>query len=314
MPNKKDRNERMRKINRLLLFLIFTTSFLSSCGLNAASSPAEPLNTSLRAHNEKTLLDIMQDACGSTMEAYCYVDMDNDGKEELIGTYLNQEFLYSTWYCSSDGETCLEVHTNSTCYEGGCSICPIPLGNETHVAINAYNWFGDAKNFAILSLHDSEIETIVSDVWGNIYTNEAGDILLGIEAYDAFYDAEYDFFIWHSWKDTYLYYDGYTYKQFGATPITEEEFLQFENAAEILASIRGGNTYYNMDDKVKLELSYWIRKNGILHIQCAQYDSDGDIYFSYYTMRYQDNVITVDYEDCREGQMAESLSTIEATY
>ncbi len=304
----------MKRAIYTMVFCTFTVLFLSSCIPKTASSPAEPLNLGIKVHREKTLLDIMQDTCGSPMEAYCYVDMDNDGKDELIGTYLNEDFLYSTWYCSSDGQTCLEVHTNSTYYEGGCSIWPISLANETHVAINAYNWFGDDKNFSILSLRDSEIETIVSDVWGNVYVNEAGDILLGIEAYDAFYDAKYDFFIWHSWKDTYLYYDGNTYKQYGATLITEEDFLQFENAAEVLAFIRGGNTYYNVDDMVKLELSYWIRKNGILHIQCAQYDSNNNIYFSYYTMRYQDNVITVDYEDCREGQMAESFTFIEATY
>ncbi len=313
----------MKKAIFTFIFFTISTLFLSSCLPKPAAPDAGYMDASKKSHNEKTLLDIMQEACGSTMEAYCYVDMDNDGKDELIGTYLNEDFLYSTWYCSSDGQTCLEVHTNSTCYEGGCSIWPISLENETHVAINAYNWFGDDKNFSILSLHDSEIETIVSDVWGNVYVNEAGDILLGIEAYDAYYDAGIEDFIWHSWKDTYLYYDGNTYKQYGATLITEEEFLQFENAAEILAFIRGDNTYYSirgdnaypiMDDTIKLELSYWIRKNGILHIQCAQYDSDGNIYFSYYTMRYQDNVITVDYGDCRKGQMAESFTSIEATY
>lgn len=271
---------------------------LSGCGNAAALSESE-------------LLDRMQDACGNPIEVHAFVDMDHDGREELIGICKNTN-TYDIWYCSSNGKICRKLNEEYISYDE-CCIELLPFENETHLVVNAYNHIGTGKEFYIFALQDKTIHTLVSN-YGYVYMDEAGDILLDIEAYDGMYDPDIDDTILHTWKDTYLYYDGTAYKQYGAKELSEKEFLKFENAEAILTSIRTEHTPYSLENTERLEFSYFQRSNGILHIQCAQYETDGYIYYYYYTMRYEDNRILADFADCQDGQMGEQFTNIEATY
>ena len=233
---------------------------------------------------ETKLLAIMQHAAGCEMETWAYVDMDDDGSEELIGVCREDgSWCYQTWYCSSDGETCMQVHENNQ----GMDACRIELLE-----------------------FDNDISCLLSNKYGYVYMTEEGDIILDVEAYDAMYDVDFGF-SGHTWKDTYLYYDGKTYREYGATSLTEDEFLQYENAELLKDMIAGQLT---QDDTEMLEYFYLLRKNNILHIQCNVYNSYGSVNYGYYTVRLSGNVLDEQLGEYTEGRMASSFSDLEVTY
>lgn len=184
---------------------------------------------------EEKLLSITQAAAGQQLEDYVYVDMDHDGQKELIGSYPDEDNVYQTWYCSSDGETCCLVHQNNQSWDH-CKIELLEFEDETHVVINAAALMGIWKNYSIIALEDKEISILVSNEYGYVYRNEDGDIVLDVEAYDGMYDPDFGMYC-HTWKDTYLYFDGKSYKEYGATKITEVEYLSYENAQAIKDAI-----------------------------------------------------------------------------
>lgn len=259
---------------------------------------------------EKELLAIMEAAAGRQIEHCVYVDMDHDGAEELMGVCTDDDDRYNVWYCSSDGSLCKAVHRNDDWMED-CEFQLLDLGRETHVVLNAYRMMGTVKNFTILGLQNHDINCILSNQYGYVCMRENGDITLDVEAYDGMYDPEIDGYIMHTWKDTYLYYEGGTYKEYGATQIPEEEFLQLGNAGEIKSSIAGELTE---QDTAEIDFSYFRRANGILHIQCAVHKTSGVINYLYYTVRYADNGIVGGIGEANYGQILECFSDLEVTY
>lgn len=258
---------------------------------------------------EKELLSIIQTMSGHRPESYVYVDMDHDGSEELIAVYSDDTGFYQTWYCSHDGEKCLLVHQNKEEMDG-CKIELLDLADETHVVINAYRMMGTGKNYSILCLREKEVSCLASDKYGSVSLSETGDILLDIEAYDGMYEPDFGMST-HTWKDTYLYFDGTTYKEYGAAEITETEFLDYKNSQKLKDIIAGELT---QSDTTKLEYSYFIRQNRILHIQCNVYSSSGAIQYGYYTVRASGDVLEEQPGEYRYGQMAPSFSDWDVTY
>ena len=167
--------------------------------------------------SKEELLAITQTTSGKQLENYVYTDMDHDGSKELIDVYSNNMGLYQTWYCSSDGATCLLVHQNNKGMDA-CKIELLDLKNETHVVINAYCMMGTEKNYSIISLKDKDISCLASNKYGYVRMTENGDITLDIEAYDGIYEPDFGMNV-HTWKDTYLYFDGKTYKEYVAKEI-----------------------------------------------------------------------------------------------
>lgn len=254
--------------------------------------------------SEEELLAIMQATAGHQMESYVYVDMDHDGLKELVGVYPDDMYFYQTWYCSSDGKKCLLVHQNKEEMDA-CAIELLDLNDETHVVINAYRMIGTGKNYSIISLKGEDISCLASNKYGYVSMTEDGDIVLDVEAYDSMYDPAIQGMIGHTWKDTYLYFDGETYKEYGATEMTETEYLSFKNAQSIKNAIADELT---QPDTTKLEYTYFIRKNHILHIQCNVYNSFGTIQYGYYTIRFDGDVLNEQLGEYRAGQMASSFS------
>ncbi len=286
-----------------------TQNTLSPVETEESNEAEESIGMEENSEGSLPLLDIMQNASGYSAENYEYVDMDHDGKDELIGIFESENWGHEVWYCSSDGETCVEVPLKLDLE--ACSIEVIPYASETHVVINEYNVFGNMKQCTVFKLEGSEIELIIENNLGYIDVDDAGNILLTIEAYDGMYDPDLDMHLMHTWKATYLFYDGTTYKQYVALPISEEEFLQFKNAEFLRKSILEEKM---LEDTEKIEFSYFKRSNNILHIQCAQYERDGFINYFYYTVKYEGETIIPDLSDFRHGQMGESFSNPEAVW
>lgn len=263
--------------------------------------------------HDRQMLELLDEACGSQIYTYVSVDMDKDGENEMIGV-ANDDF--SVWYCSSDLENCYMVPCGRTWAYDDCKIELIEFDKERHIVIDTYNWFGTGKAYSILALHDGEIEVLVDDSYGYVYMNEENDIILDIEAYDGVYYKSDDLWTTHTWKDTYLYYEDGKYKEYGAATLSEKDFLKYDNARELLENIEEEN---QNEDVLEIHYSYFIRENGIVHIQCeveeynVEYDYESIEYF-YYTLRENGNYLAGELSP-NYGVMLSSFSLLdEVTY
>lgn len=263
-----------------------------------------------RALGETELLARTESNSNHKIENYVYTDMDHDGTNELIGVYSNEMGLYQTWYCSGDGKTCVLVHQNNDGMDA-CEIELLNIGNETHVVLNAYRMMGTGKNYSIIALRNKEIICLISNKYGHVSMSDGGDITLDVEAYDGMYDPSIGGLILHTWKDTYLFFDGDTYKEYGALEISEQEFLEYQNSQEIKNEIE---SELRQSNTVSLEFTYFKRKNGIMHIQCNVYGDSGEIQYGYYTVRYEGNKLNTNLGEYTSGQMAASFSDLEVVY
>jgi hypothetical protein len=192
-----------------------------------------------------------------------------------------------------------------------CNIELLNVGSETHVVVDAYQMTGMFKNYTIIALKDKEAVCLISNKYGYVSMSDSKDILLDVEAYDGMYDPSIDGLIMHTWKDTYLFYDGNTYKEYGASEISEQEFLRYQNSQEIKNQIEGE---LRESDTKSLEFRYFRRKNGIMHIQCNVQNDSGEIQYGYYTVRYEGDKINDDLGEYTSGQMETSFSDLEVFY
>lgn len=233
----------MKKKVFIIMIIAWIAIIASAVGIRIRFSEKEPLS-------EEQLLAITQSACGHQPEHYVYVDMDHDGFKELIGVFSDDKGLYQTWYCSSDGKTCLPVHENTEIMDA-CILQLLDLKTETHVVMMV-----------------------------------------------------------HTWKDTYLYFDGTTYREYVAEELTESDYFRFTNSRKIKTMIADELT---QSDTTKLEYSYFIRKNNIVHIQCNVYNHSGAIQYGYYTVRCSGNVLDPQLGEYTMGQMASCFSDWDVT-
>lgn len=260
--------------------------------------------------SEAELLAITESIAKHSMENYVYTDMDHDGANELIGVYCGDMGLYQTWYCSSDGKTCALIHQNDDGMDA-CEIELLNIGDATHVVLNAYRVMGTGKNYSIIAMRNQEIVCLISNRYGYVSMTDGGDITLNVEAYDGMYDPSIGAMILHTWKNTYLFFDGNTYTEYGATEISEQEFLDYQNSQELKDQIEGE---LRQSNTTSLEFSYFKRKNGIMHIQCNVYSDSGEIQYGYYTIRYNGNQLNKDLGEYNLGQMASSFSGLKVVY
>lgn len=257
--------------------------------------------------HDRQMLALLDEACGSKIYSYVSVDMDKDGENEMIGV-ANDHF--SIWYCSSNLADCYMVSNGPSHEYDDCTIEQIELNGERHIVIDAYNMLGDDKSYSILALHDGKIEMLVNDNYGYVYMNKKNEIILDVEAYNGECDKIYDIWMTHTWTDTYLYYEDGKYKEYGAAILSENNFLKYDNAQELLDEIEKEN---RNEDVLEIRYSFFIRENGIVNIQCELEEEEFIEYF-HYTYRVNENHL--DFEMPKNyGIMCSTLSQLdEVTY
>lgn len=223
--------------------------------------PTDEHDRQMLAHLDKT--------CGSKIYTYASVDMDQDGENEMIGVAIGDAHDFFIWYCSSDFKDCHIVSDGYFDEESCCTIEQLQFDMETHIVINSYCGFGPAKKHSILALHDGDIEILVDKNNGSVYMNEENDIILDVEYYGS---------MGHVWRDTYLYYENGKYKEYGAAVLSEKDFLKYDNARELMEKIEKEN---GDEDVLEVRYSYYIRENGIVHIECELEKEELDEYYDY---------------------------------
>lgn len=262
------------------------------------------------ALSEDELLSMTEEAAGCKMESHLYVDMDQDGACELIGTFCDSNGIYKTWYCSSNGEICEMVNQNVEGMDAS-ELIPLKVNGNIHVAVNAYRTMGTGKNFSILALENGIVSAKLANVYGYVNMTDAEDITLNVEDYDGVYDPSTNSLTLHTYKDTYLFYEEGKYKEYGATEISENTFMNYINAKEIKQQIKNERTD---SDTKQIEFTYFRRKNGIIHIQCDVKSSTGEIFYGYYTVRYTGNSLNKELGNYISGRMAPTFSQLEVVY
>ena len=267
----------------------------------------EPLRVEPTEEHDRQMLALLDETCGSQIYVYTSVDMDRDGQNEMIGVTDDD---FSVWYCSSDLRDCYMVSDGPSHGYDDCTIKEIEFDEERHVVVDTYNLMGNDKSYSILALHDGEMEILVDDNYGYVYANEKNEIILDVESYDGEYDKDGDFWLMHTWVDTYLYYEDGKYGEYGAAALAEKDFLKYDNAQEVLNGIDQEN---RNKDVLEMRYSYFIRENGIVHIQCEE-ESEWFIDYYYYTFRVNNNRLDVEMSP-NYGRMFSVLSQLdEVTY
>ncbi len=279
------------------LFTKYQAASIAQFEGSAPSMPAESL----------ALMQCLEGASGHKMEEYVYVDMDHDGKNEMIGAYEDDSYDWSVWYANNDGTICQPVPGSEQGFDT-CRFELLSLPSETHIVINEVNLMGNNKRYSIYGLNNQEMYPLVHDQYGYVYQNSNGDIILDVEDYDAHYDIVDDLFTGHTWSDTYLYYEDGSYKEYGAVILSEEQFLRYDNAAELLSDI------CSEADDGEIEFVYFLRENGIVHVQCILTIENVSIDYFHYTFRAEENHLTGSLESKNEGRMGTYFSTLEVTY
>ena len=263
----------------------------AAVGEEEESVPEEQAQEEFRVEptdeHDRQMLALLDEACGSKIYTYVSVDMDKDGENEMIGV-ANERF--SVWYCSSDLKDCYMVSEGPSHWYDDCTIEQIEFDEERHIVVNTYNMLGNDKSYSILALHDGGIEILVNDIYGYVYMNEKNDIILDVEAYDGEYEKTLDIWTTHTWKDTYLYYENGSYKEYSAATLSEKEFLKYDNAQELLDEIEKENRNENV---LEIHYSYYFRENGIVLIQCEEEQEEFIAYY-HYTFHENENHLDVE--------------------
>ncbi len=221
---------------------------------------------------EVKLLQLLEAETGCKITEYKYIDMDHDGNMEIIGAYKENKLWHILYLCSDDG-ICRELE--SFRYDHCNLLSFVPYDDQTYLGVdlivNVYNDTGVDKRFSIYELENHTIEPIISNQFGYIYINDISEInqilYLNVEDYGDGYSAV-----------TYLHFDGNTYKECGLLELSEEQFMQYDNAEEVLSNIRAD---IGSD---AIELSYYLQEPYYVHIQCESKSESGDSQFSHFTL------------------------------
>ncbi|MDE6844939.1 MAG: hypothetical protein K2J99_04125 [Lachnospiraceae bacterium] len=233
---------------------------------------SEPFQRKL--HDEEVeLLQLLEAESGCRIMEYDYLDMDHDGKTEIIGSY-KQDDLWHILYLCSDDKICRELE--SFRYDH-CKLLPYPIYDDTtylgiHLIVNVYDDAGIDKRFSIYALGDHELQPVISNQFGHAYIDDTSVINqtlnLNVEDYGDGYSAI-----------TCLCFDGSVYKEYGLSELSEGQFMQYGNAEKVLADIRAEI------DSSSIEFSYFLRADNHVLIQCESISESGDTQFCHFTLR-----------------------------
>ena len=274
---------------------------------------------------EKQAVGDIEKLLGQLVSDYVYIDMDRDGNKELLcdsllsetgEDYIQFSDKYFIAYADSDGSVSVVKEVDRMIWGSGCQT--METESETIVIFNYSTRYDEEIWTDFFALRDGKLVEIAETTGGRVYVDsETGEMTYRLEERDWGYIIE-DGEIGGrtTLKLGYLYYDGAdgSIKEYGAREISEEEFLSaFANADEFLGEINAGP--YGGEYE---EYKYYIRANGVLHVQVFEtFDPENEfLCYNYYTCRYDGGAIlpNSEYGDYGSGLIREQYTGLEAAF
>lgn len=252
------------------------------------------------------LIEAVKNCYDAEFGSYLYGDIDRDNEKELLAAYL--DYSVGEWKIvklensSSQAEDFYSISLYGA-YEK-CDMELIDLKTEIHLAINLNSEWGTDYDSHILSIDQSEVTEKLS-LFASVYQNENGNIIVQRTACNNCIDTTTGMMMGRTWSYSYLNYDTESgqYQEYAAYEITEEEFLEYEGALEIIQSIKD-----QYDDK-ELKLCFYRRNNGIMYVQ-YEYMENSIITYEYYTLYYEGKTI-LNQPDLSSGMIDKGSTNLE---
>lgn len=249
----------------------------------ASTEPVgEPEN---RILSEETLVSYLEEEEGVLVITQVYDDFDNDGSYEMFAFVSEPEYLvdYDSLYGKVvflDSELQLTELTTEFAVWDDASIRTVAL--ENRLLFVADEAFVSETASRVYAVYENEPVCLLSNL--GYFDEQDGALLLTVSDYDMC--VEYDgFSTGHTWKTYYLYYveTEQCFREYLAEEITEEGFLAYEGADELLASLRAQYPH--------AEYEFLLRENGMLHINLI-YDAGGYLLQKNVTVDSRDGKLT----------------------
>ncbi len=263
--------------------------------------------------DEKALFEALEKkiAIEITNEQRIFDDFDFDQMKELIVTFMGDDHLFHMYYVNYDASIINEVYTSSIARDA-FQMEIIDVQSAKHIVMNEYTTMGTNMESTVFALKDHQLEVLFQGNGASISQGDDGSIHFHVEDYDMMYDPTIEGYVGHSYKYSYLYYDDINkvYKEYGAKEISENDFLEYENADTILNNIKNE---LEEEGVKEVRYKYFIRSNHMMHIQYEKEMESGFIDYAYYTLEVKDQALVL-LDEVIGGQMKDHFSNLGVTY
>ncbi len=202
---------------------------------------------------ERAAADLLEQASGQTVWRVIQKDFDGDGKTETFALTSNFDGI-EVWFAAADGTTC-QVNDITFIRNSGC----IELKGNTffvHTIDGA-----DCTSYCMYEVDKNKVKPAPINCYFGLELTEDGKICVLAEADDRwspiknYGEPAGAGFFGYTFKKYYYDYDENGFHEYSGVAITEQEFCQYNNGAEILGAVRRGggivkDIYYFADGRM----------------------------------------------------------------
>ncbi|MCM1157518.1 MAG: hypothetical protein NC300_08345 [Bacteroidales bacterium] len=229
------------------------------------------------------LVTMFEEMNNESVMDFLYNDYNLDGMHEAF--VITKEESYKLWYMSAAG---CELVKDELTMEEDASAEILNYSTKGYLLLQLKK--GNANNTLVYTV-DNDNSVIEADISGAgyIWQNEDRQLLLQVPISDRGKKPSYLTYYLH-----YMLDEGF--KEYGAIPISEEQFLEFEGAQDILDKI--DETY----PEEEITLSFLYRSNHYINLNVIVGTKDGTEYKTM-TLKYDTGKVFPLSEELEDGRM-----------
>lgn len=276
-----------------ILFGMILSGCTNRISKNTVNENEAEITLSMEDKEEKTteqdsdfsrgdLLTMFEEKNNETVISFLYDDYNLDGLHEAF--VITKDKTYKLWYmnavvCELVNDKLGEVDDLETDI----------VSFKTKAYLMLQQKVDNVKNTLVYSVDNKEkvIQPIISGK-GYLYYNQTGNLQMDVMKVDEDITS----------KATYYYYylidEGF--KEYGGIPIGEEQFLEYEGAAELLEEIHTAYEGYN------IEYSFLYRQNHYININLTLYN-ETEYFYKNITLKYDEHKISKVTKQPEEGKI-----------
>jgi len=223
-----------------------------------------------------------------SVENFLYDDYNKDGIHEAF-VVTKEQNIYKLWYMSPSD---CKIVCDSLEYVDVQNTEIIGFGTKDYLLLQQ-SVKGQMNTLVYSVNNDNQVIQASVSGKGHIHQNASGEIFLDV--YDKLDDKSKVNI--QEYKTYYLYYiydDGF--REYGAIPIGQEQFLAFQGAQEILDDI---NERYS---ESQLEITYLYRSNHYINVNITIYENNR-LEYRNLLLHYDDKKVTKLSEELEKGKV-----------